>query len=86
MKKEISLILTVVFTAVFFANSCKSKRNQANMTQETIISCIDPSKINPNGICTMDWQPVCGCDNKTYGNACAAINSGVTKFTEGECE
>lgn len=23
-------------------------------------------------VCTMDWRPVCGVDNKTYGNACMA--------------
>lgn len=36
-------------------------------------------------MCTMQWQPVCGCDGKTYGNACAARAAGVPRFTEGEC-
>ena len=30
--------------------------------------------------------PVCGCDGKTYANACNAKAAGVTRFTEGECE
>ena len=36
--------------------------------------------------CTMDWNPVCGCDGVTYGNACGAKAAGVPHFTEGACE
>ena len=41
----------------------------------------------PDGpvMCTADWRPVCGCDGKTYANACNASAAGVTRFTEGEC-
>ena len=38
------------------------------------------------GMCTMDWNPVCGCDGVTYGNACTAKAAGVPRFTEGACE
>jgi hypothetical protein len=33
----------------------------------------------------MDWQPVCGCDRKTYGNDCSRRAAGVSKDYDGEC-
>src|SRR5690606_18224541 len=36
-------------------------------------------------ICTMDYRPVCGCDDKTYSNSCAAHSKGVSVANEGEC-
>jgi len=33
----------------------------------------------------MDYTPVCGCDDKTYSNACNAENAGVTNWTAGTC-
>ena len=36
--------------------------------------------------CTMQYNPVCGCDGRTYGNACMAAGNGVNVAQGGECE
>ena len=36
-------------------------------------------------MCTRIYKAVCGCDDKTYGNACEAQSAGVSLASEGEC-
>lgn len=47
--------------------------------------CTDDSKVNPDLQCGRVYEPVCGCNGKTYDNACDAQRSGVMTTTKGAC-
>ncbi|MCF6226100.1 MAG: Kazal-type serine protease inhibitor family protein [Xanthomonadales bacterium] len=58
-----------------------------NSTQETPTvekPCMGPAK--QDTMCTMQYEPVCGCNGKTYSNACVAKVAGVLMMEKGACE
>ncbi|AKQ46210.1 hypothetical protein TH63_12210 [Rufibacter radiotolerans] len=75
MKKSF-LFSAVLLAALPF--SCKTSSSSQ-------VACIDPAKIDKERACIMIYDPVCGCDGKTYSNSCIAEISGLTSFTKGEC-
>ena len=63
-----------VFAVVCFL-SCSSKEEQceANLSPD------------PDTLCIQIYAPVCGCNKKTYSNACVANSWGINDFTQGAC-
>ncbi|MCH7410123.1 Kazal-type serine protease inhibitor family protein [Belliella sp. DSM 111904] len=75
---KISFLLWLVMAIAAF--QCE------DMAPNELVDCIDPNDKYKDLACLMIYDPVCGCDQKTYGNSCEAQRAGVKSYTKGACE
>lgn len=67
-----------VFVVILIAALTGCEQNKVNS------ECVE--KADNGAACYALYDPVCGCNGKTYGNACEAARVGITNFTKGECK
>lgn len=74
------------FKATDGCNTCSCSDGQVICTLKACVpnGCVGLKPAVPK-VCNAIYAPVCGCDGKTYPNACDADNNGITSHKKGKC-
>ncbi len=77
--KKFKVSLPLIFMMSLVALTSCDKDRQAQESPKCVES------VKPDCVCAEIYQPVCGCNNVTYGNSCSAECAGITEYKNGEC-
>ena len=58
----------------------------SEVPKESVDNENEPQLPSVGQMCTLEYAPVCGVDNQTYGNMCMLNASGIDLAHEGECK
>lgn len=74
-----------IVTKVYYLLSKDNALPKSSIEALTNLPCFQEIDNNEKGFCTKENNPVCGCNNKTYGNLCFLRKAGILKFKAGDC-
>lgn len=81
MKKlSLAILVSIAAWGCETENSVLSEKKEKAQAQD----CVEKPR-SADVMCTAQYDPVCGCNAKTYGNACEAAAVGIRVVSKGEC-
>ncbi|MBI3141300.1 MAG: hypothetical protein HYZ16_00580 [Bacteroidetes bacterium] len=80
--------LSVLIIGLMAASACRqgAEPDEVRRIRQRGTKCLDRSLVGDNSACEKVRRPVCGCNGKTYPNACYAEKAGVAHYGAGTCE